>query len=74
MHEQLQTYAWAQSAREALERFRASRDGLSEAEADLRLRHFGTNDLPRARRFTLTGLFVRQFSSPLIFILLEKIV
>ncbi|OGG60116.1 hypothetical protein A2765_00935 [Candidatus Kaiserbacteria bacterium RIFCSPHIGHO2_01_FULL_56_24] len=74
MHEQLQTYAWAQSAREALERFRASRDGLSEAEADLRLRHFGTNDLPRARRFTLTGLFVRQFSSPLIFILLIAMV
>jgi Ca2+-transporting ATPase len=69
MHEQKQTFAWALSIEQALERFQSARVGLAEKEADLRLRHFGTNSLPRPKRFTMLGILLQQFSSPLIFIL-----
>lgn len=69
MHDQKQTFAWALSIEQALERFHTSRQGLIEKEADLRLRHFGTNSLPRPKRFTMLGILLQQFSSPLIFIL-----
>lgn len=69
MHEQKQTFAWALSIKEAFQRFETSGAGLSEKEADRRLRHFGTNTLPRQKRFTVFGILLRQFSSPLIFIL-----
>lgn len=69
MHEQKQTFAWALSVEQVLERFHSVRSGLAEKEADLRLRHFGTNSLPRPKRFTVLGILLQQFSSPLIFIL-----
>lgn len=61
--------AWALSTEETLSTLETSRDGLSEKEAALRLRHFGPNSLPRQRRFTVLGLLGKQFVSPLIFIL-----
>ena len=70
MHEQQQTFLWSLSSEEALTKLETSPDGLSETEADLRLRTFGDNSLPRAKRFTPLGIFLRQFSSPLIFILI----
>jgi Ca2+-transporting ATPase len=44
--------------------------GLSEDEAARRLERFGPNALPEARRRSITGLFVRQFANPLIYLLL----
>jgi Ca2+-transporting ATPase len=70
MHDQKQTFAWALSIEQALERFQTIRHGLTEKEADVRLRHFGTNALPRPKRFTMLGILLQQFSSPLIFILI----
>lgn len=70
MHEQLQTFLWAHSVEDALTKLQSSRTGLTEAEADVRLRHFGGNTLPRGKRFTVLGILARQFSSPLIFILI----
>lgn len=70
MYEQLQTYLWAHRVEDALEKLKSSREGLSESEADTRLRHFGENTLPRGKRFTMLGILGRQFSSPLIFILI----
>ncbi|MFZ2555870.1 MAG: cation-transporting P-type ATPase [Minisyncoccia bacterium] len=70
MHEQLQTYLWAFKIEDALAKLKSSRTGLTESEADIRLRHFGHNTLPRGKRFTVLGILTRQFSSPLIFILI----
>jgi Ca2+-transporting ATPase len=44
--------------------------GLTAAEADARLARFGPNTLPEARATSLCSVFLRQFLSPLIYILL----
>ncbi|MCR4264743.1 HAD-IC family P-type ATPase [Nitratireductor sp. ZSWI3] len=44
--------------------------GLSEAEAAARLARFGPNTLPEPRPPSLLAVFLRQFLSPLIYILL----
>ncbi|MEY9329484.1 cation-translocating P-type ATPase [Sinorhizobium fredii] len=44
--------------------------GLTEEEARLRLAQFGPNSLPKPRASSLAITFVRQFRSPLIYILL----
>lgn len=70
MHEEKQLFAWSLTPETTLERLRSRREGLTEAEAEARLRQFGGNALPRARRFTILGILSRQFYSPLIFILI----
>jgi len=44
--------------------------GLSEEEAGRRLQEYGPNKLPEAKADGLTVIFLRQFQSPLIYILL----
>lgn len=59
------------SASEAQEELRTDlRIGLSEAEAKSRLVSFGKNVLPEGKSDSLFGIFLRQFQSPLIYILL----
>ena len=70
MHREAQPFVWSHSAEEALAALETSAQGLTEVEADARLRRFGANTLPRARRFTVLGILARQFTSPLIFILI----
>ena len=50
-----------------------SRSGLSEVEAAERLRRFGPNRLPEAARKTLIGVFLSQFRSPFIYLLLAAV-
>jgi len=45
------------------------RTGLLEAEAERRLASVGANILPEGRKETLIEIFIRQFRSPLIYIL-----
>jgi P-type Ca2+ transporter type 2C len=45
-------------------------EGLSQAEAAARLEHFGPNELPREPAPTVWQILLRQFKSPLIYILL----
>ncbi len=58
----------------ALEALRSGPHGLSHAEAASRLARFGRNALPRARPPTLAVIFLRQFASPLIYVLLAAAV
>ncbi len=44
--------------------------GLSEREAQLRIQEFGKNSLPPKKSLSKLGLFLSQFKSPLIYILL----
>ena len=46
------------------------REGLAESEVTERLARFGPNALPEARRAGWTALVLRQFRSPLIYLLL----
>ncbi|MDH4189498.1 MAG: HAD-IC family P-type ATPase [Betaproteobacteria bacterium] len=60
----------ALSAAETLEELGASARGLTRAEAVSRLAHFGRNALPRVPPPTIAAVFIRQFRSPLIYVLL----
>lgn len=69
--DELNEAAWHALAPEVcLERLGASANGLSSAESRLRLARFGPNSLPRRKKLSLGRLFLRQFRSPLIYLLL----
>jgi len=51
-----------------------TKPGLTSEEARARLARYGPNSLPEARRGTLFRRFLRQFQSPLIYILLLAVV
>ena len=52
-----------------IEELRSSERGLSDAEAVLRLQQYGPNKLPEAKVDGMLVIFLRQFQSPLIYIL-----
>ncbi|MGH6953209.1 MAG: HAD-IC family P-type ATPase, partial [Alphaproteobacteria bacterium] len=60
----------ALSAEDALAALGSGSVGLSETEAAERLLRFGPNLLPRPRRASLIVVYLRQFKSPLIYLLL----
>lgn len=71
----MQTHAWfAASAQDCLERLDTTPAGLSSAQATRRLAEQGPNSLPGPRTPTLFELFLSQFKSPLIYLLLAAAV
>lgn len=54
---------------EIFEKLKTSREGLSEKEAERKLRIYGKNEVEHQKESTL-GIFLRQFKSPLVYILL----
>ena len=48
---------------------KTTRKGISDEEAKQRLHKFGFNNLPEGKRLTRTKIFLHQFKSPLIYIL-----
>ncbi len=60
----------ARSADQALHHLCSQTEGLSEAEANARLAQYGPNRLPEARMLGPIQVFLRQFRSPLIYLLL----
>ncbi|HEX9664472.1 MAG TPA: HAD-IC family P-type ATPase [Patescibacteria group bacterium] len=58
------------SVSEILKKFKTSQAGLSQKEAVGRLKKFGPNELPREKRLTWFKIFLSQFKSPLVYILL----
>jgi len=67
--------AWhALSPAEALQRLESDAAGLSTAEAAARLALYGANQLPRRETTSLLRLYLRQFKSPLVYLLLAATV
>ena len=62
------------SGEEVLDRLDGSRHGLSKAEVAKRREEYGLNSLPTVRPPSLGRLFLRQFTSPLIYVLLAAAV
>lgn len=58
------------SVQQTLEALASQVDGLSLAESDERLGQYGANRLPEARPPALWQIFLHQFASPLIYILI----
>ena len=57
------------SAKEVISEFQSSIHGLSQKEASLRIKKYGYNKLPEAKKLSLLTLFIDQFKNPLIYIL-----
>jgi len=55
--------------KEVLDKLRSSVDGLEEKEARGRLKKYGPNSLPREKIFSRFYVFLSQFESPLVYIL-----
>ena len=55
---------------EVLGILQAKEKGLSTNEVERRTAHYGKNLLPRKRKVTLAAIIIRQFLSPLIYVLL----
>jgi hypothetical protein len=61
---------WSQLPNSLLSTLRSKGDGLTSAEARQRLEQFGPNVLEAKAKITPLGLFLNQFKSPIILILL----
>ena len=55
----------SRSAEQILERLNVSRLGLTQAEAAVRLQHYGPNALPKKEPPGILQVFMNQFKSPL---------
>ncbi|MDO8536960.1 MAG: HAD-IC family P-type ATPase [bacterium] len=66
----MDNYWYAKTASEILEELHTSEHGLSENEAKIRLEQYGPNKLPETKAPSLAVIFLKQFQSPLIYILL----
>ena len=63
--------AWhARSAQEVCDELSTPSSGLAAATVEERRRRYGRNELPRSRPTPLLRIFLRQFLSPLVYILL----
>ena len=74
MPELASTNYWSLSGEELLDELESSRKGLTSAEAERRLTRFGRNALNASRRAGAFALLLRQFTSPLVLILLFAVV
>ncbi|MGA9140245.1 MAG: magnesium-translocating P-type ATPase [Methanocella sp.] len=61
---------WSMPVPDLYRRLNTSPEGLSEAEAHVRLRKYGPNQLRPKRQINTAALFMKQFASPIILILL----
>ena len=55
---------------DVLQQLGSNRDGLSQTEAESRLKEHGPNELERGKKAPRIMVFLRQFLSPLIYILI----
>src|SRR3989344_4613826 len=65
----LKSSFWALTAKAAVATLETETDGLSEAEAVLRIKRFGRNIIEERNRRAALHIILNQFKSPLIFIL-----
>jgi len=61
---------YTQSVEETLRDLECTIDGLSTLEAKQHIEHYGKNSLPEAKKSTLLKIFIDQFKSPIIYVLL----
>lgn len=54
---------------QVLTAYQSSKHGLTQAEAAARLEHYGPNALPESKPPGIGKVFLRQFASPLIYVL-----
>ena len=60
---------WALTPDDVAKALETSREGLTEKEAEARLKHFGMNALPQGKKLDALGILAQQCRRPLIFVL-----
>ena len=65
---------YAQSLSEVFKNYKTSEKGLSSHEAELRLHSFGFNEIQAAKKNSSLKMLLRQFSSPLVIILVVALI
>ncbi len=70
MKSKMKSRYWSQSSNQLWQELQSSPQGLSDAEASHRLEKYGPNILSSKRELTPLGLFLNQFKSPIILILI----
>ncbi len=67
----MQTKNWHNlSVKDVLYNLKSSHNGLASDKAKRRLKKYGKNILPTKKKFTTLVIFINQFKSPLVYILL----
>src|SRR3989344_4624192 len=61
---------WALPAPEVIQELKTSQTGISDKEAGARLAKYGNNTFHKKEKLNIISLFLKQFLSPLIFLLL----
>src|SRR3989344_9450233 len=67
---QINTQPWALAPTEAINKLRATETGITESEAKARLLAYGNNTFHTKEKINVVSIFLKQFLSPLIFLLL----
>ena len=70
----LQEKAYSQSLSELFKNYNTSETGLSNHEAELRLHSLGFNELQAVQKDGVLKILLRQFSSPLVIILIVALI
>jgi calcium-translocating P-type ATPase len=61
---------YTQSVEDSLRDLECTADGLTTLEAEEHSAHYGKNSLPEAKKHTILHIFIEQFKSPIIYVLL----
>ena len=61
---------WDKSIEEVFEKLKTSKSGLTQIQAEERLKIDGKNEIPKAKNKTIFKIFIEQFKSPIVLILL----
>lgn len=62
------------SIEETIKNLNSDKHGLDSKEANLRLKKYGKNTLPKARKNSIFKIFLTQFNNPIIYILLVTMI
>ncbi|MBP3707827.1 MAG: HAD-IC family P-type ATPase [Clostridia bacterium] len=60
----------AKNIKEIFEELNITEQGLTEEDAIKRLKTYGSNEIPKSNEITITKIFIEQFKSPIVLILL----
>ncbi|QFR49642.1 HAD-IC family P-type ATPase [Sulfurimonas lithotrophica] len=61
---------YTKSVEDTLLSLECTKEGLSSKEAKERIIHYGENSIPEGKKSSLFGIFLEQFKSPIIYVLL----